>query len=146
MTTRDTDKGFRRILREIEIFKGAKVQVGYFNPELAFIAACNEFGTKWPDGTVHIPERSFLRATFDANVNKYHALAVKYIGRVLDGTLTARGALMLIGARMERDVKKVIRDFDDPPNAPSTIARKGFDDPLIHTRRMLNATAFKVVA
>ena len=144
MKTTDNDRRFRSILREVEALKGAKVQVGYFNPELAFIAACNEYGTK-RNGKVHSPERSFLRATFDANVHEYHALAAKYIGRVLDGTLTARGALMLIGARMERDVKKAIRDFDDPPNAPSTIARKGFDNPLIETRRMLNETAFRVV-
>ena len=41
-------------------------------------------------------------------------------------------------------MKKSIRDWKTPGNAPATIAAKGFDNPLQETDTMLNAVEFKV--
>ncbi len=100
--TTDNDKRFRRIVADFKAIKGAKVQVGYFLEEIATIAAHNEYGTEI-DGKVHSPERSFLRSTFDNRKAHYRKLAIKYMDRIINGTLTVKGLLMLLGLRMTND-------------------------------------------
>ncbi len=99
---------------------------------IAGIAAVNEFGTE--DGL--IPERSFLRATLDEDAKRINAAAGKALGLVLDGRLTADRAYDQIGFFVVGRVQRKIVDFHDPGNAPSTIARKGEDNPLIDTGRL----------
>ncbi len=50
----------------------------------------------------------------------------------------------LMGMRIKGQLQQAIIDFKDPPNAPSTIRAKGFDDPLIHTSHMLNSADYEV--
>jgi hypothetical protein len=95
-------------------------------PLIAEVGFWNEFGTE--DG--RIPERSFLRATVIENAKKYIALNVKVVQRVFAGTLDLLQGLQRIGIVSETDVKKAIKDFNTPPNAPSTIKKKGIDSPL----------------
>ena len=41
-------------------------------------------------------------------------------------------------------IRQQIRWTKDPPNAPSTIARKGHGNPLIDTRHMINKVRYEV--
>lgn len=43
-----------------------------------------------------------------------------------------------------RSIQKYVWDLKVPENAPETIARKGFDDPLIHTEQMVNSIDYKI--
>ena len=52
--------------------------------------------------------------------------------------------LALMGEDIEGALKQSITSFTDPPNAPSTIKRKGFNKPLIDTSHMVNSTGYKV--
>lgn len=52
--------------------------------------------------------------------------------------------LGLMGEDIDGALKQSIVDFTDPPLAASTIARKGFDKPLIDTAHMLNSTGYRV--
>lgn len=52
--------------------------------------------------------------------------------------------LALMGEEIEGALKQSITSFTDPPNAPSTIKRKGFNKPLVDTAHMLNSTGYKV--
>ena len=61
----------------------------------------------------------------------------------LDGAPLDRG-LALVGAQAVSNVQDTIRDLDDPPNAPSTIAAKGADNPLIDTGRMRQSITYVV--
>ncbi len=99
---------------------------------LVEIAAVNEYGSE--DG--HIPERSFLRATFDKNRGKYEKVFRKALGRVIDGKTEYPQELAIMGVRVAGDVQKWIGEFTDPPNAQMTIDRKGSSGPLRDTGRL----------
>lgn len=87
---------------------------------VAEIAVVNEFGTE--DG--HVPERSFLRSTFDGTREEMIEFAKGMIWRVLDGSLSTDQFLGIVGSKMVSAVKATIRSNVPPPNAPSTIMRK----------------------
>ena len=53
--------------------------------------------------------------------------------------------LALMGEDIQSALIQSIRDTDEPPNAPSTIKRKGFNKPLVDTGDMLNAPTYRVV-
>lgn len=153
MAIRDIDRGYRRIfkqlaeagLKELTLLVGVRSQDGSEVPEgsdlnLAQIAAVNEFGTK--DG--HVPERSYLRSTVDANRSKYGQAFADVIGGVIDGRTTMAKGVGRVGARVVADVQQTMRAFDNPPNAPSTIARKGFDNPLIGIGRLRQSIDWEI--
>jgi hypothetical protein len=66
---KDTDLGFKQLIAELQNAKNLEVVVGLQESEeksadgvyVAEYAAANEYGTK------KIPERSFMRSTFDEN-------------------------------------------------------------------------------
>lgn len=105
---------------------------------LAQIATVNEFGGG------NVPERSFMRSTFDENRSKYQKRLERFLVQVIDGKIDLDRALGLMGTIVVRDVKVKIRDLRDPPNAPLTIKLKGSSNPLIDTGRMRQSIDFEV--
>ena len=95
------------------------------------IAAVNEFGTD--DG--HIPSRPAFRATFDKNRSKYERAIKIGVGHILDGNSTLDVEFGRLGLRMASDIQSAISEGIAPENAPSTIARKGSEKPLIASGR-----------
>lgn len=148
MTVRDIDRGWKRIRRQLPKFNGAAVLVGIQSDEaprddgtsMALVAAVNEFGTE--DG--HIPERSFLRSTVDDNRTRYYRLARELHSDVLRGRFGIWRALSLVGQKAQADVQAKIASGVPPPNAPSTIERKGSSTPLIDTGAMRQAIRYVV--
>lgn len=69
---------------------------------------------------------------------------------ILLKTLTARAsasqALTALGHSMQADITDTIRQTHTPPNAPSTVRHKGFDNPLVETGTLQNSVSFKVDA
>ncbi|WP_212376950.1 hypothetical protein [Acetobacter persici] len=65
-------------------------------------------------------------------------------------TLTARAstsqALTAVGHSMQADITDTIRQTHTPPNAPSTVRHKGFDNPLVETGTLQNSVSFQVDA
>ena len=57
---------------------------------------------------------------------------------------SARQALGLIGEKINDDLKSSIVGWQDPPNAPSTVAKKGFNKPLVDIGDMLRSTTYRV--
>jgi hypothetical protein len=57
--------------------------------------------------------------------------------------MNLRAAAGFIGNVARDDIKKTIKDMKEPGNAPSTIAKKGFDDPLIETRKLWASIKWK---
>lgn len=104
------------------------------------LAGVHEFGAtiQTANGTINIPERSFLRSTFDKNHTRYLAAVRKLSDLVLIGKLEIKQALGIFGERATSDVKKTIEDGIDPENAESTIARKGSSLPLVDTGELKN--------
>lgn len=131
-------------LRELQ---GVAVLVGVRGEEtddegtsLALIASANEFGTR--DG--HVPERSFLRRTVAENQRDYEEMLAGAVDDYVEGGIPLTRSLGLIGAAAVGDVQDTMVAVDDPPNAPSTIARKGADNPLIDTGRLRQSITWKI--
>lgn len=80
---------------------------------------------------VHIPPRPFLRYTFDHYLDNWTELAADLAFKVFVGEINYQDVFSVLGDAVVEDIKRTIKEFSDPKNAPLTIANKGFDDPLI---------------
>lgn len=167
MTT--TGGKFNRIpdlVRELQYLASHQVEIGIFADAsrdgavpMLVIAAANEFGAKIPkrqarfedlddenpEKWVTIPERSYLRAWFDENVDVLQATMERLIGQVVEGKISGRAALETIGGYVATHIQAYMVDLKTPPNAPSTIARKGSSNPLIDTGQLKDAITWRVV-
>lgn len=80
---------------------------------------------------VHIPPRPFLRYTFDHYLDNWTELAADLAFKVFVGEINYQDTFPILGDAIVKDIKRTIKEFSKPKNAPLTIANKGFDDPLI---------------
>lgn len=96
---------------------------------------------------VEIPERSFLRSTFDeekANINQF---VQKMLVQVFAGKLTGEQMLNRLGLYLQSKVQAKIRSIKSPPKSGTTIAVEGSgkSNPLIDTGRLLQSITYQVV-
>jgi hypothetical protein len=104
---------------------------------VAMIAAINEYGAP----SRGQPPRPFFRRMINAKQGEWPA--------AIAGVLQAQGndvekALDIAGAAIAGQLRQSIVDLVDPPLAPSTIARKGHDKPLVDTSHMLKSVDHEV--
>ena len=123
------DHGFEDFFRELDQLVGKEVAVGIHDAEVAEYAAYNEFGA------VGVPQRSFLRSTFDAEQDN----VISTFADWFNTTQSLMSAAQATGDEFAWLVKMKIDGGDFTPNAPSTIKAKGHSRPLIHTGRMRNS-------
>ena len=113
---------------------------------LVEIAACHEFGSliKNAAGAVlgEIPQRSFLRAWFDANEERIQAYFVRRLA--IEGPENVDRAMNQLALWIEGEIRRNIRRRIPPPLATETIRRKGSTVPLIDTGQLINAILAKV--
>jgi hypothetical protein len=134
-------------------FESARYKAGKrVNPRMvgvpvARIARINEFGAsiKRGDKTITIPARPFMRMA----VGKFKTARIekqaKIVRQMLSGKIKPEQALAQIGLVMEGCIVDSIKNGGWPGNAKSTIAKKGFDKPLIDSGQMWQAVTSKVV-
>ena len=153
------DHGWDRIMRFFWKYQsGIGAQVGIQGVEAmanregisnAELAAVHEYGTK--DG--RIPERSFLRSTFDEEL-PYYKRTVDRMGEEMPkamkkGILEAafvEGELMLIGEEFRKDILDNINRGIYPYLKPVTIKRKdGETTPLINSGQLRSAISTAIV-
>lgn len=129
-----------KALNRQQVVVGAFKRVPEHTPEeLADIVRYNEFGTD------KAPARSFLRGTVYKNHNHgWRFVSREAVKGVLSGQFTANAAYKFVGDRMVDDVHKQI-DTIGPANAPSTIAKKGRNEPLIDTGGLYRSIGKKVI-
>lgn len=152
----EIDKGWRALLDAVRAYKaqdphvkvgvlddGGKGSADHDGLTVAELAALMEFGSE--DG--HIPARSFVGSTFDANKERYIGDIAVLLGKVYEGQLTVQKTLAIMGLRMVADINRAVRSGDGipPPNAPSTVAAKGSSRTLIDTARMVGALTYAVI-
>ena len=121
------------------------VAVGFFSDAryddqkgtpVAAVAAWNEFGTK------NIPERPFFRraiAEMEDGIANIIKAGIDPQKMVMDKGLADR-----IGAYAQGAIEKSILDLKEPPNAPSTIAAKKSDNPLVNKGTMQSSVSWNV--
>ncbi len=104
------------------------------------LATIHEFGV--PESK--IPERSFIRATIDANQAKYFRFIQKLSGKVILGEMSEERALNLLGLLVVSDIQARIEAGIEPDLKPATIARKGSSTPLIDSGILKNSITHEV--
>jgi phage gpG-like protein len=155
------DRAWKRIYRNATALGGLVVKVGVIGDAadapaeddgddeitVGRIAGVHEFGAAIQTrfGVILIPERSFIRSTMADERPALSSLIGRLAGRVIDGKLTEAGALGQLGARIAAQMQRRIARGIPPPNAPSTIARKGSSKPLIDTGRLRSSITWAVV-
>jgi len=103
---------------------------------MATLGAIHEFGTA--DG--HIPARPWLVPGMQAATG---AILEEISDSVADGR-TVDQIMERVGVVAVGEVQQYITDLRTPPNAPSTIAKKGSDNPLIDTGAMRQSVTYQV--
>lgn len=133
-------------LREFarNVHKASLLRVGF--PESAtypdgtsvpLVAALNEFGRP----SRGQPPRPFFRRMIKEKSGEWPTA----IARLLKANdYDAKTTLEQAGDAIAGQLRQSIVDLVDPPLAPSTIARKGFDKPLINTSLMLKSVTKEV--
>lgn len=108
--------------------------------DLVQIGAIHEFGAP----ARNIPERSFIRTTFDANVPGLKRIVAIEYQNVVEGKTEVRQALSRIGEWMTAKTRLRIKNRIPPPLHPATIAAKTVngkkgDVPLIDTAQLIQS-------
>ncbi len=117
---------------KVGFLEGAKYPDG---TNVAQVAFWNEYGT------VRSPVRSFFR-TMIAKKSPTWGDAVAKTLKATD--YDSKAALGLIGEGVKDQLVESIVQFSEPANAPSTVAAKGFNKPLIDTGLMQRSVEYEV--
>lgn len=160
MTIKDDNK-IPDLLKQIKGVAGKTVEVGLFG-EIAFIGHVNEYGahitvtdkmrkylaakgfylTKQTN-TISIPERSWLRSSFDDK--KVIDKVFSETRKLYDLNNSADGVLNSLGVLMSAEVKNKISSNIGPENHPFTREQKGGKNKtLINRGTMLNSVKHEI--
>ena len=102
---------------------------------VATVAAANEFGGK------NRPPRPFMRTTVKKNRKKWRNFVQEVLPQYANNI---NGMMEKLGEIAVEDMTEMIRIWSKPPNAPSTIRRKGFNDPLIDSGQMMDSVRMQI--
>lgn len=148
-SVKDIDKGYSRLLKTIVSGKNASLKVGIFGAKaqetepngktLLEIATINEFGAG------HVPERSFIRGYCDEHGAEVVAHVKADCERAVKMRIPFEVVLERLGLFVVGGIQKRISEGIAPPNAASTVAKKGSSTPLIDTGKLRAAIAYQVV-
>lgn len=129
----EVEKQFSNIQLKVGFLEGAEYTD---RTSIPMVAATNEFGNP----ANNQPPRPFFRNAIAENEEKWKEKTSQLIERGDDiGEIFST-----LGEIIVDDIKGSIRKFESPALSPVTIARKGFDKPLIDTSDMLNSVSYEV--
>lgn len=145
------DRGWNAMARNVARSPKVSARVGIQGPEAeidrgggltnAGLASIHEFGSP----ARNIPERSFMRSTFDEKQRVYQKELDRIAGAVLGG-VRLEGEMLLLGEQYRADVIGRIHSNIPPPLQPATVDRKqGEATALIDTGQMINSIRAVVV-
>lgn len=89
--------------------------------------------------SVTIPTRPFIRWTAAHRQDKWRRVASESVLGIIRGTETADGLMNKLGRMITNDIRMTIRDMADPVNAPATVERKGTNNPLMDTGKLIGS-------
>ena len=146
----DRDQGLIEMVRRLGHAAdfGASLTVGLIGDEadaehsdgltIAELGEIHEFG-------LGVPRRSFIADWSDENEEEHKRQIVRIAAAVVRGKLeTFDEGLERLGVLFVAEIQKGISDGIPPPNAESTIARKGSSTPLIDTGVLRSSITYKV--
>ena len=116
---------------EVGFFVGTKYKTG---KDVTTVARNNDQGTK------RIPERPFMIPAGNKAANKTINITVNSIA----GGMDEQQALSKAGIMLKNAIQREITNLKEPPNAESTILKKGSSNPLIDTGLMRSKVEWKL--
>lgn len=136
----NVEKYFQQLAQKLS--RGGTLEVGFMSSavypdgtSVALVAALNEWGT------AKAPPRPFFRLMIAAKSAGWGPSAA----RILKNTnYDVRVTLEQLGIGITDQLKASIASNTPPPNAPSTVARKGFSRTLVDSGQMLNSATYRV--
>ncbi|MDQ0299642.1 hypothetical protein J2S78_002062 [Salibacterium salarium] len=158
-----------QILRVIKELSSKRVEVGVFGDDdshLLMIARVHEYGTdievtdkmrgwfayqgyplKEETTEINIPERSFVRSTFDQEVTKLERNVENLLYQALNLKISPQACFERIGEWMASRIQRTIEEIDDPPKSQMTLERDDpmKDNPLISSGRLYQSITWRVV-
>lgn len=155
----DRDLGMSQIIKNMRQFGTRGLFIGIQGGEAGALDPDHGEITNVELGVIHefgapgagIPERSFLRSTFDAKINEWGRLAGKLAKKIYSKTPQKPGRLLgLLGEKAVADVQNKIRQGIEPPIQEPTIrARerqfgKRSTTPLLASNQLLNSITWKI--
>ena len=123
----------------VGFINGAKYPPSEENPDgeyVATVAFKNEFGTK------EIPSRPFFRSMIAKEKSTWGDKLTRGIHYT---KYDFKAAMKFLGEDVEGALRQSIIHTNEPPNSAETIARKGFNKPLIDTSLMMDSIRSEVV-
>lgn len=152
--TRVIDRGFKRIIKELKkLEKKPYVKVGFpaesskteagkedSDGDVSEFVTVLEVAIYHEFGTINMPERSFIRASFDQERKKYEELNKKLLTDIYSGNKTVEKALDILGMTIENDIKAFIRNGDVSPESIRALNEGGTT--LDDTGQMLNSITY----
>ena len=148
----DKDLGWKQVVKKTNFLNGKEIKAGVLwsagtgknGVSIAFYASCNEYGTygsgsEWQ----RIPPRPFMGLTADEK-RMWRTPVTNAVDKIIGGAEVI-SQLNLVGETMKKDIKNNIgRKGKFTPLAPSTVARKGHDIPLMDTGALYDAIDYEV--
>ena len=128
------------VLQKLKLQFGT-VEVGFFKgthtypngKDVVSVARDNDQGTK------RIPERPFMIPAGNKAANKTINITVHSIA----GGMDEQQALSKAAIMFKNAIQREITNLKEPPNAESTILKKGSSNPLIDTGKMRSSVQWK---
>jgi hypothetical protein len=143
--------GVKQLRRQLEKVAASEVDVGFLDGKahpaeppgglnLPSIALIQEFGA--PEA--NIPPRPFMSETFrTSKAFKFAAAKLRMIFRGMN-TDVRHSLFYLLGKFVAGEMSRNIKDWSEPANAPFTVDKKGFNDPLVETGFMRDNVDIRV--
>lgn len=154
---------FPKMNKNINTIKGKKVIAGAMEGEHAWLAGIHEYGCritvspkmraylhhkglhlKKGTTTITIPERSFLRSSWDEHIDEVKSSASRALPDVIAGTMSSDQYCKMVGLQLASMIKDYARDLSSPPNHPFTVSNKNSSNPLVDTGDMIESITYKV--
>ena len=157
-----------KVLKTLEKLSSAAVKIGILSKsggEILLIANVNEYGCSIPvtnkmrgffryefginisknTKVIKIPERSFVRSSFDENQKKLESYE-ELLEAVIDSKISVDNFYQIIGNACVNLIKDYIKEGNFEPNSPITLKHKRpKTKPLIDTGRLINSIDFEVI-
>lgn len=148
MITLKVDKSkWEKLRKELNSLDNVKIKLGWFegsnygsendNLSHAYIAALQE------EGSEKIPPRPFMRVGLKQELKTDTKAFAMMIQSVASGK-SALSAAKTASPAFVAMLKKIMSEWSSPPNAPRTVADKGFNNPLIDTGELRDSIQVKV--
>jgi len=103
------------------------------------VGAVHEFGSR----KRNIPQRSSIQSSIFINQG-YKAYTRKLAKGIMNGKITLKTGLEMLGQTASQDIQMNIRNISNPANTKATIKAKGSSNPLIDTGMLINSISYNV--